>query len=75
MHHIDYGLGGLSASVFDRYADRPVLDLAAVYRDLVDKDELLGIEMGRRFHEIGSPEGLAGLEEHLTAKAREKSHR
>jgi len=74
MRHIDYGLGALQASVFERYGNgngsrngngsgngtgsEGPLDLAAVYRDLVAEDELAGFEVAERFYEIGSPEGL-----------------
>lgn len=59
MHHIDYGLGVLSAQALEPYpGDRP-FDLASVYRDLLGADELAGFEVTSRFYEIGSPEGLA----------------
>lgn len=59
MHHIDYGLGVLSAQALEPYpADRP-FDLASVYRDLLGAGELAGFEVTSRFYEIGSPEGLA----------------
>ncbi|HSR97459.1 MAG TPA: sugar phosphate nucleotidyltransferase [Kofleriaceae bacterium] len=57
MTHIDYGLGALAAGAL---ADRPVgpLDLAAVYQDLLARDQLAGYEVHERFYEIGSPPGL-----------------
>jgi len=72
MHHIDYGLGGLCAAVFDAYGAEPVLDLAAVYRDLMNKGELLGIEVGQRFYEVGSPAGIKQLEKYLVSGMQEE---
>ena len=69
MHYIDYGL-----SIIDRdavVAGLPagaVLDLADVYRDLSRAGRVAGLEVDRRFYEIGSPQGLAELEEHLAAE-------
>jgi NDP-sugar pyrophosphorylase family protein len=59
MHHIDYGLGILTPAAFRSWADvvEP-FDLAAVYRHLIDQDALAGYEVGERFYEIGSAEGL-----------------
>ncbi|HEY0965817.1 MAG TPA: nucleotidyltransferase family protein [Opitutaceae bacterium] len=62
MHHIDYGLGLLRASAFKGWpTDKPV-DLAEVYQQLVARNELAGYEIGERFYEIGSHEGLAELD-------------
>ncbi len=62
MHHIDYGLGLLRASAFKGWpTDKPV-DLAEVYQQLVAQNELAGYEIGERFYEIGSHEGLAELD-------------
>jgi NDP-sugar pyrophosphorylase family protein len=68
MHHIDYGL-----SLIDRdavVADLPrdeVVDLAAIYTRLAHERRLAGLEVRERFYEVGSPAGLAELEEHLLA--------
>jgi NDP-sugar pyrophosphorylase family protein len=64
MHHIDYGLGILSSEIL---RDWPAtdFDLATVYRQLVEKNQLAGFEVTQRFYEIGSPEGLAELDELL----------
>ncbi len=59
MHHIDYGLGLLSAQALEPYPGNRPFDLASVYRDLLGADELAGFEVASRFYEIGSPEGLA----------------
>jgi NDP-sugar pyrophosphorylase family protein len=59
MEHIDYGLGILSArSLALVPSDRPY-DLADLYAQLVEKGDLAGLEVDRRFYEVGSPQGLA----------------
>jgi N-acetyl-alpha-D-muramate 1-phosphate uridylyltransferase len=66
MRHIDYGLGVLRREAFDGVpADQPY-DLAAVYRDLVQRGELAAWESPDRFYEIGSREGIADLAEFLS---------
>ncbi|HWB97590.1 MAG TPA: sugar phosphate nucleotidyltransferase [Bryobacteraceae bacterium] len=61
MHYIDYGLG-----VFHRSAlDGGQSDLAAVYQDLLRRDDLAAFEVPERFYEIGSFEGIQELSEFL----------
>lgn len=62
MRYIDYGLGVLNAEALISWPDNKAFDLAEVYRDLVAKNKLAGYEVKERFHEIGSPEGLAELD-------------
>jgi NDP-sugar pyrophosphorylase family protein len=65
MHYIDYGLGVLSARVFEDWpAERP-FDLAGVYRRLVDEHRLAGYEVRERFYEIGSHRGLLETDTYL----------
>ncbi len=67
MKHIDYGLSLFKASVFDAYsADQP-FDLAEVMGKLVREKQLAGYEVPERFYEMGSPAGLAELEELITS--------
>jgi NDP-sugar pyrophosphorylase family protein len=61
MRHIDYGLGVLRAEVLALETRDEVVDLAVVYGRLVAEKKLAGYEVRERFHEIGSPEGLAEL--------------
>ena len=68
MRHIDYGLGVLSRRVLDGYPAGEAVDLAAVYEELVRRDQLAGFEVNRRFYEIGSPEGLAETREYFVRK-------
>jgi NDP-sugar pyrophosphorylase family protein len=59
MHHIDWGLGMLSATaVASRPWEEP-WDLADLYEELSTSGRLAGYEMTRRFYEIGSFTGLA----------------
>ena len=67
MRHIDYGLGVLKAAVLDAYPAECALDLAAVYRELVERDQLAAYEVSGRFYEIGTPEGLEDTRRHLAA--------
>lgn len=65
MHHIDWGLGVMTAAAFARYPDGEPLDLARVYQDLLAAGDLAGYEVANRFYEIGSPEGLADTDAFL----------
>lgn len=59
MRHIDYGIGVLSARALDPFPPGEAFDLSTVYQRLLADGELVGLEVSRRFYEIGSPEGLA----------------
>jgi NDP-sugar pyrophosphorylase family protein len=61
MRHIDYGLGVFHRSAFDSMAEGGVHDLAALYQDLLQRRELAAFEVGERFYEIGSFEGIEEL--------------
>ena len=63
MRHIDYGLGVLRNSVFDRVAADEPLDLSAVYQDLLRSGQLAAFEVRNRFYEIGSLDGLREFRE------------
>jgi MurNAc alpha-1-phosphate uridylyltransferase len=58
MHWIDYGLGGLSASVLDEVPASEG-DLSVLYHQLSSEGRLCGYEASNRFYEIGTPEALA----------------
>jgi N-acetyl-alpha-D-muramate 1-phosphate uridylyltransferase len=68
MRHIDYGLGALSARAFDGVAEGERVDLAVLYQNLLQKDELAGFEVSQRFYEIGSPAGLAETRRYFEMK-------
>jgi len=74
MRHIDYGLSMFKASVFDAYAADQVFDLAEVMGKLVREKQLAGYEVPERFYEMGSPAGLAELENLLRKSPAGMSH-
>jgi NDP-sugar pyrophosphorylase family protein len=65
MTYIDFGLAMLSASVLTAFAQAGSFDLADVYRQLVREGRMAGLEVHRRFYEIGSPAGRAETEAYL----------
>mgnify|MGYP001581025021 FL=1 len=67
MHHIDYGIGVLTAVAFDQTDDGP-LDLADMYSTLVKKNQLAGFEVYERFYEVGSHSGLTETDAYLANK-------
>ncbi len=67
MHHIDYGLSVMNATIITTMVPSGVAcDLAVVQNQLSIENKLIGFEVYDRFYEIGSPKGLADLEEYLT---------
>lgn len=60
MQYIDYGLGAFHKSAFDRSPAEGKHDLADVYQELLQRGELVGLEVKQRFYEIGS---FAGIED------------
>jgi NDP-sugar pyrophosphorylase family protein len=65
MRYIDYGLGVFRKDVFEALpADEPA-DLADAYKGLLARGELAGFEVGERFYEVGSREGIEDLERYL----------
>jgi NDP-sugar pyrophosphorylase family protein len=67
MAYIDYGLGLLTAGLFEACPDGQVFDLAELYSDLAATGRLAGWESRQRFYEIGTPEGLADTDRFLRA--------
>jgi len=68
MRHIDYGLGVLRAEALEIYPEGRPFDLANVYKELIDRDQLVGYEVNQRFFEIGSPSGLEETRQYLSQK-------
>ncbi len=67
--YIDYGLSAFRKSVIQTYREVTLpLDLARIQEDLVRRELMGAFVVAERFYEIGKPEGLAGLEEHLRSK-------
>lgn len=65
MRHIDYGLGAFRREAFQNVPEDEPYDLAALYQDLLRQGQLAACEVGQRFYEIGSPEGIRELTELL----------
>jgi NDP-sugar pyrophosphorylase family protein len=65
MTYIDFGLTMLSASALSTFAEGEAFDLADVYRALIHEGRMAGLEVKRRFYEIGSPAGMADTEAYL----------
>jgi NDP-sugar pyrophosphorylase family protein len=63
--HIDYGAIALRKSVVVELPERQRSDLAGLQTQLARKQRLRAWVAHERFYEIGSPEGLAALEERL----------
>ncbi len=68
MHHIDYGLGVFHRAAFDAIPEGGARDLADLYRTLLERGELAGLEVKQRFYETGSFAGIRELEEYLAAR-------
>ena len=66
MHHIDYGLEAMDASVLEHWI-RPVFDLSEIWSALADYSLFAGYETAERFHEIGSLTGLRETESAIAA--------
>jgi len=67
MKFIDYGLGVLSKSLFDKYEEKVAFDLADFYHLLSIENQLAGFEVNERFYEIGSHQGIKETELYLSA--------
>ena len=65
MRYIDYGLGAFQRAVFEALSPNEVCDLADVYKSLLADKQLAAYEVKDRFYEIGSPSGIADLEQYL----------
>jgi NDP-sugar pyrophosphorylase family protein len=62
MRHIDYGLSIYRSKCLADYAGS---DLSGLQSELARQNSLAGFEITIPYYEIGSPAGLAALEEHL----------
>jgi len=67
--YVDYGMLALRRSVIERIEPGVVVDLAAVLETLSATGDVAGWEVAERCYEIGSPEGLAALNERLRGAA------
>jgi NDP-sugar pyrophosphorylase family protein len=71
MRYVDYGLGAFEREVFSALPPGKMLDLATVYKELINSNNLAAFEVQERFYEIGSPEGLRDTIELLKASGEE----
>jgi hypothetical protein len=69
MRHIDYGLGMFRRSAFDRVPQNSFYDLAILYQEMLNQDQLAAHEVSQRFYEIGSLSGLEELKAYLASQA------
>jgi NDP-sugar pyrophosphorylase family protein len=69
MQHIDYGVSLLRRAAIERIPENTVCDLANLMHELVDRGEMIGYEVHRRFYEIGSPQGLLETARYLQTGA------
>ena len=58
MVYIDFGVSVLRKKALDLIPNGKVVDLEKLNQELIRRKELLAFKTGRRFYEIGSPEGL-----------------
>jgi NDP-sugar pyrophosphorylase family protein len=68
MRYIDYGLGVFDQRAFDVVPEFGTYDLAAVYQEMLRRDQLAGFEVRERFYEIGSVAGLEETRKHLSGR-------
>ncbi len=66
MEFIDYGLGVFSKQAFSKVPDNIPYDLALLYQDLLQQNQLGAFEVHERFYEAGSQVGIAELEAYLS---------
>lgn len=69
MQYIDYGLGVFRDSAFNQPGSSQSSDLAAIYQDLLNQDQLASFQVRQRFYEIGSVQGIEDLKAYLAGRA------
>jgi NDP-sugar pyrophosphorylase family protein len=65
MKHIDYGLSYFSATAFSGLKIDEYFDLSHLFKQLLDKRQIIGFEVFTRFYEIGSITGLMEFSDYL----------
>jgi NDP-sugar pyrophosphorylase family protein len=65
MKYVDYGLGLFHKTAFDEISENESFDLATLYQNLLQRNQLAGFEVKERFYEIGSFEGLEEIKSRL----------
>jgi NDP-sugar pyrophosphorylase family protein len=69
MTHIDYGINVFRASAFTGVPTDRLVDLAEIHRAMIDRGALRAFAVAERWHEIGSPEGLAETEQYIRMRS------
>jgi NDP-sugar pyrophosphorylase family protein len=72
MRHIDYGLGVFARAAFDFVPAGEPYDLADVYQYWLKQKQLAALEIGERFYEIGSREGLEETRRYLSVASEKR---
>ena len=65
MNFIDFGLSIISKNSFKLFNKKSIFDLSEYLSYQVKNNSLLGYEVDKRFHEIGSIDGIRDLEKIL----------
>ena len=65
LEYVDYGLSVLSRASVEEIPGGEFSNLDRLYQRLAAAGRLAGLEVSRRFYEIGTPEGLEELRRHL----------
>ena len=66
MRYIDYGLSIVSKNIFDKYSEDTFFDLSDIFQYLSKQKQLVGLEVFKRFYEIGTPNSLKETEGYLS---------
>jgi NDP-sugar pyrophosphorylase family protein len=69
LSYVDYGLLGFRRDVVLTLPPDEQIDLAGVHSRLASSGDLAAVEVYDRFYEVGSPEGLAELEQFLSSRS------
>jgi N-acetyl-alpha-D-muramate 1-phosphate uridylyltransferase len=71
MVYIDYGASILRKEALKLVPRSQPYSLEKLFSQLIDRKQLLAYEVGRRFYQIGSLEGLHEFERYISGKARQ----
>lgn len=66
--YIDYGVSLFRKKVLDLVPADSVYPMGDIFKQLIEREELLAFEVPQRFYQIGSPEGLRELTELIEGK-------
>lgn len=71
MVYIDYGASMLRKEALRLVPQNQPYSLEELFSQLIDRKQLLAYEIGRRFYQIGSLEGLHEFERYISGEARQ----